>query len=194
VDDAAIGNCRQPRAKRPTWIVSMADHMNGQQHVLHRILYIGWLFEAARGERPDVRCYTFQECSIGLAVAVLRPCHQFRPIRTITRFVRVIRCRCGNNAQRCGTVPADRHQESILRKLTLAYPCNYTRNDQDDRKEFFRGPPVTFRRRRTNLLLSVSYRDATGGGNYETSAARRFRLDDRRRTCACHADAHRSRP
>jgi hypothetical protein len=40
-------------------------------------------------------------------------------------------------------VPADRHQESILRKLTLAYPCNYTRNDQDDRKEFFRGP-VTF--------------------------------------------------
>src|SRR6516165_8557172 len=87
IDDAPIGYCRQPRAKGPTWIISMTDHMNGQQYVLHRILYIGWLFEAACGERPDVRCYAFQERSVGLAVAVLRPRHQFRPIRAITRFV-----------------------------------------------------------------------------------------------------------
>src|SRR5215472_5277287 len=80
VDDTPISYCRQPRAKRPTCIVSMADHMNGQQHVLHRILYVGWLFEAACGERSDIGGYLFQEVSVGPAVAVLRPRHQFRPI------------------------------------------------------------------------------------------------------------------
>ena len=40
--------------------------------------------------------------------------------------------------------------------MFLLTAVNYTRNDVNDRKEFFRGP-VTFRRRQTNLLLSVSY-------------------------------------
>src|SRR6516164_584922 len=77
--------------------------------------------------------------------------------------------------------------------MLLLRAVNYTRKDGKDRKEFFRGA-LTFRRRRTNLLLSVSYRDATRGGNYETSAACRFRFDDRRRTGACYAGADRSRP
>ena len=38
-------------------------------------------------------------------------------------------------------------------------PVNYTRNDVNDRKEFFRGP-VTFRQYPSNLLLSISHRDA----------------------------------
>src|SRR6516225_1613848 len=154
VDDAPIGYCCQPRAKRPAWIVSVADHMNGEQHVLYRILHVGCLFKAACSERPDVRCYSFQECSVGPPVAVLRPCHQFRPIGTTTRFMRVIRCRCGNNVERSGTLSASRHQESILHKL-LAYPVNYTCNDLNDRKEFFRGR-LTFRRCPSNLSLSIS--------------------------------------
>src|SRR6516165_7245231 len=97
VDDAPIGYCCQPRAEGPTWIISMADHMDGQQHVLYRVLYVGWLFKTARSERPDVRCYAFQERSVGLAVAVLRSGHQFRPIRPITGAVRVIRRRRGND-------------------------------------------------------------------------------------------------
>jgi len=41
--------------------------------------------------------------------------------------------------------------------MFLLTAVNYTRNDVNDRKEFFRGP-VTFRRRQTNLLLSISHR------------------------------------
>jgi uncharacterized membrane protein len=51
--------------------------------------------------------------------------------------------------------------ESIVRKVTLTYSCNYTRDGQDDRKEFFRDP-VTFRRYSSNLSLSISHRDANG--------------------------------
>src|SRR6516162_2955646 len=154
VDDAPIGYRRQPRTKGSTWIVSMADHMNGQQHVLHRILCVGWLFKTACGERLDVRCYSFQQCSIGHPVAVLRPSHQFRPIRAITRLVRVIWCSCGHNGQRCGTVSAGRHQKKPCANLLWPTP-NYTRDDQSDRKEFFRGP-LTFRRYPSNLSLSTS--------------------------------------
>jgi uncharacterized membrane protein len=40
-------------------------------------------------------------------------------------------------------------------------PVNYTRDDQRDRKEFFRGL-VTFSRHASNLLLPISHRDANG--------------------------------
>src|SRR5258705_464864 len=40
IDEAAIGNCDQPRAEGSFGIVSMADHVNGQQQILHGIFYV----------------------------------------------------------------------------------------------------------------------------------------------------------
>jgi uncharacterized membrane protein len=45
----------------------------------------------------------------------------------------------------------------LLRPIAV----NYTRNDQSDRKQFFRSP-VTFHRHPSNLSLWISYRDAKG--------------------------------
>jgi hypothetical protein len=47
IDEAAIGNCDQPRAEGPSGIVRVAYHVNGQQHILHGIFYVACMLEAS---------------------------------------------------------------------------------------------------------------------------------------------------
>ena len=52
--------------------------MDGEQHVLHRILDVAGFPEAARREYPQKRRHVFQQHPIGLPVAVLYSANSWR--------------------------------------------------------------------------------------------------------------------
>ena len=76
IDNAAIGDCDQPRAERPFRVVGVADHVNGQQNVLHGVFYVAWLLKASRCQRTKIRGHVLQESPIGLTITVLRARHE----------------------------------------------------------------------------------------------------------------------
>jgi hypothetical protein len=76
VDDAAVGDRHQKGPERAGGIVGMANGVDGQQYILHRVLGVAGVAEASRCKRAHIRRDCLEQRAIGSAVAILRRGHE----------------------------------------------------------------------------------------------------------------------
>src|SRR5258708_24197695 len=81
VDDAAIGDCDEPRTERPRRIVSVAHGVHREQHFLHRVFDVPRVPKVPCGDRAKIRRNVLEQTPVGIPVAGLRACHIDRPIK-----------------------------------------------------------------------------------------------------------------
>ena len=61
----------------------MPDRVDGQQHVLHRILDLACVMQTPRGKSADKRRDVFEKTTVGLSLARLSPRHQHRAVTIV---------------------------------------------------------------------------------------------------------------
>ncbi len=66
VDDAPVGDGDQPRPERTAGIIGVADGVDRQQHVLHRVFDIAGLAKASRRQRAQIGRDVFEQRAIGM--------------------------------------------------------------------------------------------------------------------------------
>jgi hypothetical protein len=152
VDDAAVGDRHQKGSERAGGIVGVADGVDGQQHVLHRVFDIAGVAEASRCQRAHIGCDGLEQCAIGGAVAVLRRGHEARPV-ALAGLLRGAASGGSDEPQR-GLAPRHsggtfavvcsrhRRQSNDVRLMPHEFPYTTARGAG---KIYFCATPVTFR-------------------------------------------------
>src|SRR5579884_1420506 len=97
VDGPPSCNRNEPGFERARRIVSVADRVDRQQDVLHRVFALR-ILESARTEFAQIWRDGPQQCAVSGGIAVLRPRHQRGPFAVAFVEVRLVHIQTGSIA------------------------------------------------------------------------------------------------
>jgi len=139
IDDTPVGNRQKPRSEWTSGIVSMANHVNCHQYILHSVFRVARLLEAAPRNRTDIGRQIFKQGSVGTAVAILRARHELRPVAPAIRPSGILRRRNRHEGQRRrAAMPAGHHKAPYCEE---PFPSRFWRSRYDVFRE--RNTPAT---------------------------------------------------